>query len=57
VSIETAGKAQSWRVEFHETTLGHALSAAAVSAPEGKVTVAFPPFEGSIAIKMRAEGP
>lgn len=55
VSIETAGKAQGWRVEFHETTLGHPLSAAAVSAREGKVTVALPPFEGSIAIKMRAE--
>jgi len=55
VSIEMPGKAQDWRVEFYETTLGQPLSATTVTRRNGKVTVALPTLDGSTALKMRAE--
>lgn len=54
VTIPVSGKAHEWRVELVDTRSGSLLGSFEVEAPHGRMVIALPPFEESIAFRARA---
>ena len=54
VSVSPPGPSQEWVVEFYDTDSGEPIRSLSVQrGSNGGVPIALPPFEGSIAFKMR----
>jgi hypothetical protein len=51
VTVDAAG--DSWQVEFFDPATGKSASDSRVTAADGRLRIALPEFQGSIAVRLR----